>query len=610
MFSPFVILAVGIATVLGLILIFRVNAFLALITAAFVVSLMAPGDVQDKIKRVSDSFGSTAGNIAIVIGMAAIIGECMMASGAADRIVQMFVNMLGPKRSSWALMGSGFLLSVPVFFDTVFYLLVPLARSLFRRTNKNYLLYILAISAGGAITHTLVPPTPGPLVMAATLGIDVGVMIMVGAMVALPAAIAGLMISYWLDSKMEIPFRDDKVIGTEDDVPEVPKSTPPLWLSLLPVVLPVIFIATNTALTTIANNERAAEFKVDDINDWAQFRTFLTKTPETSPGGRLLSLVSDESQTLLKGDQPLSDADKSTIIASMNTALARKSPAVFDESAYDAVLRKRWKIEAHQEKVMASDPVDKEVLRHLESQLKLDELRRETFTDLKLHDRQRVGRVALEAAFPKVIKPHVWVTEARSRANVSAIFGNPSFALFVSTIISLYLLYRQTDTTLEGLSKTTEAALMSGGTIILITCAGGAFGAMLKQAGIGDAIKDYYEQSGASSGIMFIFLGYMIAAVMKVAQGSSTSAMIVVSGILASMVAQTDLGFHPVYLATGIGAGSLMGSWMNDSGFWIFTKMGRLTESESLRSWTVMLAVLSVVSLAMTLLLATVMPMG
>ncbi|MCA9029001.1 MAG: gluconate permease, partial [Planctomycetaceae bacterium] len=70
-----------------------------------------------------------------------------------------------------------------------------------------------------------------------------------------------------------------------------------------------------------------------------------------------------------------------------------------------------------------------------------------------------------------------------------------------------------------------------------------------------------------------------------------------------------NLGFHPVYLATAIGAGSLMGSWMNDSGFWIFTKMGRLTETESLKSWTLMLAVLSLVSLATTCLLAIVLPL-
>ena len=106
-----------------------------------------------------------------------------------------------------------------------------------------------------------------------------------------------------------------------------------------------------------------------------------------------------------------------------------------------------------------------------------------------------------------------------------------------------------------------------------------------------------------------LILGYSIAVLLKIAQGSSTTAMIVGSGMLASMISGIDLGFHPVYLATAIGAGSLMGSWMNDSGFWIFTKMGRLTESESLRSWTPMLAALSIVSFLVTLLLTRIMPL-
>src|SRR5690606_10616112 len=134
----------------------RVNAFLALIISAIIVSLLAPGSIDIKIQRVADAFGSAAGSIAIVIALAAIIGECMMLSGAADRIVQAFLKLLGEKRTPWALMGSGYVLAVPVFFDTVFYLLVPLARSLYRRTGQHYLLSLLAIAAGGAITHTLV----------------------------------------------------------------------------------------------------------------------------------------------------------------------------------------------------------------------------------------------------------------------------------------------------------------------------------------------------------------------------------------------------------------------------------------------------------------------
>ena len=190
--KPLITLGVGIAIVLGLIIVLKVNAFIALITAAMVVSLMAPGDIASKISRVATAFGSAAGGIGIVIALAAVIGKCMLDSGAADRIVRAFLRMLGEKRAPVALLGSGFVLAVPVFFDTVFYLLVPLARSLHRKTGRQYLKYVLAIAAGGAITHTLVPPTPGPLLMAENLGIDVGWMIMIGALVALPAAIAGL----------------------------------------------------------------------------------------------------------------------------------------------------------------------------------------------------------------------------------------------------------------------------------------------------------------------------------------------------------------------------------------------------------------------------------
>ena len=155
--DPLVILLIGIVTVVGMIIVLRVNAFIALVTAAMLVSLFSAGELGEKIARVGGGFGRVAGNIGIVIGMAAIIGKCLMDSGAADRIVRFFLKLLGERRASWALTASAFVLAMPVFFDTVFYLLVPLARSLWRRTRKDYMLYILAIGAGGAVTHTLVP---------------------------------------------------------------------------------------------------------------------------------------------------------------------------------------------------------------------------------------------------------------------------------------------------------------------------------------------------------------------------------------------------------------------------------------------------------------------
>ena len=120
---PLVILALGILVVLGLIIYARLNAFLALIIAAMVVSVFAPGDYGAKISRVASAFGSSAGDIGIVIALASVIGKCMLDSGSADRIVRAFTGAMGERQAPLALMGSGFVLAIPVFFDTVFYLL-------------------------------------------------------------------------------------------------------------------------------------------------------------------------------------------------------------------------------------------------------------------------------------------------------------------------------------------------------------------------------------------------------------------------------------------------------------------------------------------------------
>ncbi len=460
---PLVVLAIGIVTVIGMIIALRINAFIALITAAILVSLLGPEAAEgtDRIKRVAEAFGNSAGGIGIVIALAAVIGKCLMDSGAADRIVRAFLSFLGEKRASLALMGSGFVLAVPVFFDTVFYLLVPLARSLHKKTGKNYLKYLLAIAAGGAITHTLVPPTPGPLLMAQQLDISIGMMIMIGALVALPAALVGLVYGHFADKFMPVPMRQ---VGSEPDPEPIPDDRlPSLFMALLPVVFPVVLISSHTIASTLA-------------------------------------------KASVKKGEPISDS---------------------------------WN----------------------------------QITD------------------------------------VTAIFGNPNLALLLATAAALYVLWQQRRPTLRELSAAVEQSLMSGGVIILITAGGGAFGGMLKVAQIGAAIEAKFTGAQAT-GLTYLALGFGVAALLKVAQGSSTVAMITGSAMLAAMgPSEEALGFNTVYLATAIGAGSLIGSWMNDSGFWIFTKMGGLTEVESLKSWTPMLCVLGVVSMIMTVVLAIVLPL-
>ncbi len=515
MFHPLVIMTIGIVLVIGMIMWLRVNAFIALITAAMVVSLMAFEEddsgklrlASDAISRVAESFGGACGGIAIVIALAAVIGTCMMDSGAADRIVRAFMNVLGEKRSPWALMGSGYVLAVPVFFDTVFYLLVPLARSFYRRTGSRYLLCILAIAAGGAITHTLVPPTPGPLTMAANLGIDLGKMIIVGAIVALPAAIAGIITAGVMDRMFKIPMRD--IPGHEDPEPIKDEDLPGLGVSLAPVVLPVIMIAIHTVTSTMSNSALLTE---------AEVRATAAGTTLEQQALDLIDTEKASGKSISRGDAL--KQIRATTLAAMDS-------------------------------------------------------------------------------------PDTW-TQA---SQYTEVIGNPNFALLISTAIAMFVYIRQRNPSKEDMAKVVETSLMSGGVIILITAGGSAFGGMLKVANVGTAIADLFGGSDVT-GTMMLFLGFGIAALLKVAQGSSTAAMIITSSMMAGMIVGVEMPFDRVYLATAIGAGSLVGSWMNDSGFWIFAKMGGLTEREGLSTWTPMLVILGAVSMAMTLILATVMPLN
>src|SRR3989454_436101 len=133
------------------------------------------------------------------------------------------------------------------------HLLVPLARSGYTRTNRYYLKYLLAIAAGAGATHTLVPPTPGPLAVAGTLGVDLGTMVLVGLVVSLPAAGVGLLFAGWVDRRMPVVPRTPAApaLRGSDAEPAVTQPFPGLVPSLLPIILPVLLISSNTVVLSM-----------------------------------------------------------------------------------------------------------------------------------------------------------------------------------------------------------------------------------------------------------------------------------------------------------------------------------------------------------------------
>ena len=128
---------------------------------------------------------------------------------------------------------------------------------------------------------------------------------------------------------------------------------------------------------------------------------------------------------------------------------------------------------------------------------------------------------------------------------------------------------------------------------------------MLKLAGVGDMLQGFSEQFGVS----VLWMGFLLAVLFKIAQGSGTVAMITSAAITAQILEGASLPFHLVYVAMAIGAGSKIGSWMNDSGFWVVKQMSGMTEVETLKTWTGLLSLMGVVAFAITLLLSWLFPL-
>lgn len=262
---PLLILLIAVIAVFLLIIRFKINAFVSLVLSAILIGILSPNvPLGEVISEVTTRLGSVAGRIAVAISMAALIGYALMESGAADKITRAFIRWFGDKYSSFSMVASGYVLSIPVFHDTVFYLLIPLARAMtIRNGGKRYVLNALAISAGGSATHVFVPPTPGPLAMAALLNIDIGLVIIVGLAISTPAALAAWAYAAWIDRRLNIDIREAPGASLEEleKIAARPESElPSFGLSMLPIVLPVVLITGNTVANTFFKESSLAHF--------------------------------------------------------------------------------------------------------------------------------------------------------------------------------------------------------------------------------------------------------------------------------------------------------------------------------------------------------------
>ncbi len=409
-------------------------------------------------ERVAQGFGRTALDIGILIAMASILGGCLMAARGAERIVLSLRSAVGPSRAPLAFLGSGFLLGIPMFAEAVFYLLLPLAKAMWLETRRNYVLFVLAIVAGATMTHSLVPPTPGPLFVADAMGVEIALMIRQGAIVAAIAAVAGYGYARYADRRWGFPLR--AAVGRDGiEMPEPDHALdlgtlPPLSLSLLPILLPVVLISAASVLDTTTYGLPAA------------------------------------------------------VVAAVHV----------------------------------------------------------------LGDKNLALTLSAGAALALLV-----------------FYGNPAASASHADVVR----------------RAVRDSVVEAGEIILIIAAGGALGATLRQAGMA-------ELAGATvpeQKLLLLPLAWGITALVRIAQGSATVAMITAVGIVGPIALAAELPYHPVYVAIAIGAGSKIGMWMNDSGFWVIARMSGMTEAETLKTASAMVFLEGCAGLVATLVLAAIWPL-
>lgn len=421
---------------------------------------------QSFMSRLTSALGSYCGSLAILIVAASIIGRCLMDSGAADRIVTSTLNVVGEKNAPAAFVISGFTLSIPVFFDTVFYLMIPLGKALRLRTGGNYLLYVMAIVAGGTMAHSLVPPTPGPLFIAEAFDVSLAAMIVGGCIVGLFSSSVGMLYAVWANRHFELKLPEEQAVEGDDSpanaIPhasdQAPENSnqPSLIASLIPIILPVLMITAG-------------------------------------------ALVQEH-----KADLPGIDST--------------------------------WSLAG--------------------------------------------------------------IAVSKTVASAFTVMGEKTVALLVAAIFAVFMYVRTKKPSRETFAAALQDAVSSAGTIILVTAAGGAFGRMMRQANVAELLQGL----PSTSPVMVIIAAFLVTVAVRTAQGSSTVAMMTAAGIFGGLVTGGAAGVDPLYVALAVGCGSKPIAWMNDSGFWVITRMSGMSEKEGLKYITPMTALAGLAGLGAVIL--------
>lgn len=243
-FLVFIVLS-AVALLLFMVLKLKISAFIALLITAIYVGIISGMPLTDVTTAIQNGMAGTLGFVATVVGLGAIFGQMLESSGGAESLAHYLVKKFGTDRASWAMVITGFIIAIPVFFDVGFIILVPIIYALSRDTKKSLLYYGIPLLAGLAATHSFIPPTPGPVAVADIVNVQLGWVILFGIIVGFPTAvIAGPVWGKFISKKIHLEPPAEFEITTEKTYDE--NNLPPFGMIALIIAIPLFLILLNT----------------------------------------------------------------------------------------------------------------------------------------------------------------------------------------------------------------------------------------------------------------------------------------------------------------------------------------------------------------------------
>ncbi len=263
---PIAVAGIAIVLLLLMILRFKLNAFIALLVASMAVGLLSDMPITEINSSIQEGMAGALGFIATIVGLGAIFGKILEHSGGTEALARELLKRFGMERAPWAMVVTGFLVSIPVFLDAGLVILIPVIYALTRESGKPILYFGIPLVAGMSVTHSFVPPTPGPVAVADLLDADLGWVILLGVITGLPTAIiAGPVFGAWISKRM--PSGVPEMMNEEGEALKEMDSQalPAFWLILGLIGLPILMILASSICDLMVDTGALAQSGFTDF---------------------------------------------------------------------------------------------------------------------------------------------------------------------------------------------------------------------------------------------------------------------------------------------------------------------------------------------------------